>query len=89
MPEHHQCSRYLQQPEEGVGFSETGITDSCEALRKRTESNLGPLQELPLLLTAESFFQTLILIFAGIPRVCVCVCVRFTPSRPLPRGLRD
>ena len=35
----------------------TGITDGCEPLCGCRESNLGSLEEQPVLLTAESFLQ--------------------------------
>ena len=37
--------------------SETGVTDNCKPLCMCWELNLGPLEELPVLLTAEPYLQ--------------------------------
>ena len=47
------CARHLQRPEEGTGFPRTGVTNGCEPPRGYWESNPGPLEEQPVLLTTE------------------------------------
>lgn len=44
----------LQRPEEGKGSLAIGVTNSCELPRGCQESNPGPLQEQPVLLTSKS-----------------------------------
>lgn len=48
---HPVCARYPLSPEEGDGFPWSGVTDGC------WEQNPGPLQEQPVLLTAESYLH--------------------------------
>ena len=46
-------------PEESVGTPVTGITHICEPPCACWESNLGPVEEQPVLLTAEPSLQPL------------------------------
>lgn len=48
MPVYHLHAWCLQNPEEGVGSLETGITDGCEFCGC-WEMNLGPLEDQGLL----------------------------------------
>jgi hypothetical protein len=41
----------LQRPEEGVGHPGPGVTDGCELPGGFWETNLGPLEEEPVLFT--------------------------------------
>jgi hypothetical protein len=45
---------YPQRSEEGIRFPGTGVTDGCEPLCECRESNLGSLEEHPVLLTVEA-----------------------------------
>jgi hypothetical protein len=56
------------ETKEGVRFPWTGVTDGCELPCGCWESNPGPLQEQPMLLTTE-------LALDFIFKLCVCVCV--------------
>jgi hypothetical protein len=47
------CYMCAFESEEGIGFSETGITGSPELPCRRWELNPGPLHEQQVLLTAE------------------------------------
>lgn len=47
------------EPEEGIGFPETGVTDSFEPLSGGLKPNPGPLKEQSLLLPTETFLQPL------------------------------
>ena len=48
---------------EGVGYPGTRVTDSCELLCRDWELSLGPLEEQPVLLTAEPSLQCLVFLF--------------------------
>ena len=54
---------YLQKPEEGTGSLGTGVKEDCQPQGERWKLNPGPLQEQPVLLTAEPSLQSLHLIF--------------------------
>jgi hypothetical protein len=45
MSAHHMHAWCPQRPEEGVGFSGTGVTDGCELPAKCQGSKLGCLEE--------------------------------------------
>jgi hypothetical protein len=54
---YHMHSWYPWRPEEGIGFSRTEVTEGYELPCRCWELNLGPLQEQPVLFTAEPFLQ--------------------------------
>ena len=60
MSVYHLPAWFLQRSEEGIVFSETGVTDSCEPCES-WESSQGHLQK-QVLLTAEPSVQPLILV---------------------------
>jgi hypothetical protein len=53
-------ARCLWRPEEGIRSLGTGVTDGCELSCEFWESNLGPLEEQPVLLTLEPSLQHLV-----------------------------
>lgn len=55
MPLHHVCAWYLKGPEEGIGFSETGVVGGCEMPCRCWKQNLDPLKQQSLTLSAEPF----------------------------------
>ena len=54
----HTCRSHWK-PEEGIGSSENGVTDSCELPCGCWESNPGPLEEQPVLFTVEPSLRPL------------------------------
>lgn len=57
---HHMGAQCMNSLEKSIGFPTSGVTDSCELSRGCLESNLGPLEEQPGLLTDEPSVQLLI-----------------------------
>jgi hypothetical protein len=53
------CTWYLQKLEEDMGFLSTRVMVGYELPRGCQESNLSPLEEQPVLLTAEPSLQAL------------------------------
>lgn len=46
---HYLCAWHLQKAEEDIGSSGNGVRGSCELPCECWESNLGPLEEQPVL----------------------------------------
>ena len=59
----HVHAWYLWTLEEDLGSPGTGVTDGYEPLCGSWELNLGSLNEQPMLLTPETFFQPPLLTF--------------------------
>lgn len=51
------CVEYPQDPEEGIGLAQIGVTGSCELFCRCWELNLCPRQEQSVFLTTKPFFQ--------------------------------
>ena len=62
---HHVSIWFSEQPEEGTESPETGATNGCELPRGCWESNPGPLEEQPVLLTIEQSPQPSLTYFWG------------------------
>lgn len=54
-----ESNSHLQNPEKGVTFPETGMTDSCELPCGFWKSNSGPLEEPSVFLVSELSLQSL------------------------------
>jgi hypothetical protein len=51
------CAWYSEIPEKGIGFFETDVTGGCDLRCRYWQLQLCPLEEQPVLLTAEPLIQ--------------------------------